>query len=456
MMLQASSPRPENASVADWLASLPTPEQSRLLKELAATPAEERALEHEWQFWGRPKQFAPPGDWTTWLILAGRGFGKTRTGAEWIRDRVERGIAKRIYLVGATAADVRDVMIKGESGLMAVSAPWCMPKYEPSKRSVTWPNGAVAITFSAEEPNRLRGPQADTAWGDELASWKYPDAWDQLQFGLRLGNNPQAVVTTTPRPTTQIRSLIADSGSVITRGTTYENRGNLAATFFSKIVKKYEGTRLGRQELDGDVLDDNPGALFKRTQIDECRVRVAPRLVRVVVAVDPGFSAKEESDGTGIIVAGVGDDGRGYVIEDLSGQAELDKWAKTAVSAYHRFKAGYLVAEMNMNGKMVEDTIRTYDPQIAFKPVRATQGKALRAEPISSLYEQGRISHVGAFAKLEDQMCTWDPTMPMKSPSRLDALVWAFTELMLGDYVAIEAPPARIATPYRQGSGRGF
>lgn len=383
----------------------------------------------DWKQCARPKQLPPDGQWTTWLILAGRGWGKTRTGSEAVRKAVHDG-RRRIALVAPTAADGRDVMVEGESGLLSVGPEDERPNYEPSKRRLTWPSGAIATLYSAEDPDQLRGPQHDYAWCDELASWKRPETWDMLLFGLRLGSDPRCVVTTTPRPTKQIKDLIADPTCRVTRGSTYENRANLAPAFFSQIVRRYEGTRLGRQELLAEILDDNPGALWRRPDIDDHKIATLPgELRRIVVAVDPAVTSNEDSDETGIIVAGVGHDGRGYVLDDMSLRGTPHQWGTQAVAAYSKYKADRLVAENNNGGEMVEHTVRTVDPNVSYKGVHASRGKVIRAEPIAALYEQGRVHHVGSFPELEDQLCQWEPGMA--SPDRLDALVWALSELML-------------------------
>lgn len=403
------------------------------MKALSSLSEEEALmLLYEWRFWARPNQL-PPENWRhVWLILAGRGFGKTRTGAETVRWLVETGQAKRIALVAPTAADARDVMVEGESGILAVSRPDFKPEYEPSKRRITWPNGAVAYTYSAEEPDRLRGPQHDFAWCDELAAWKYPDdTWDNLIFGLRLGDNPRVVVTTTPKPIPLVRKLVNDPETVVTRGSTYENAANLPPSFLKEIRDKYEGTRLGRQEIFAEILDDVPGALWTRSMLDDLRVKKAPELVRVVVAIDPAVSSGEDSDETGIIVAGKGADGHGYVLDDLTCRMSPDGWATRAVNAYYKHEADRIVAEVNNGGDLVEATIRTVDRKIPYKAVRASKGKRTRAEPIAALYEQGKIHHVGSFPLLEDQMCNFTPDGYDGSPDRVDALVWALTELML-------------------------
>lgn len=345
--------------------------------------------------------------------------------------QVEQKHARRIALVGATAADVRDVMVEGPAGMLAIAPPWDRPKYEPSKRRLTWRNGAVATLYSADEPDRLRGPQHDLAWCDELAAWRRPEAWDMLMMGLRLGHNPRCVVTTTPRPTLAVRNLMAASTTVTVRGSTYENLDNLAPAFRDQIITQYEGTRLGRQELHAEILDDVPGALWQRTMLDGGRVMATPDLVRIVVGVDPAASDNEGAAETGIIAAGIGTDGHGYVLDDLSLRASPAGWAAQVVAGYHKLKADRIVAERNNGGDMVAHTIRTADNTAAVRQVWAARGKLVRAEPIAALYEQGRVHHVGLFADLEDQLCGWVPGDT--SPDRLDALVWALTDLMLDD-----------------------
>jgi phage terminase large subunit-like protein len=398
------------------------------------------SLEDSWASQARPEQLPPPGDWTTWLILAGRGFGKTRTGAEWVRALAEAATVSRIALVAATAADVRDVMVEGESGILSICPNWFRPNYEPSKRRLTWPNGVMATMFSSEEPDRLRGPQQGAAWADELAAWRnLEETWSMLQFGMRLGRLPRTTITTTPKPLKILKELIKiDDGSVaITRGSTYDNRANLAPAFFSQIVKQYEGTRLGRQELNAELLDDVQGALWNRDMIESRRHKESKNIVfrRIVVAVDPAVSVSETSDETGIIVAGVDDQDRGYVLEDLSGKYTPTEWASKTVVAYHRWVADRIVAEKNQGGAMVESTIRVIDPNVPITLVHASRGKVARAEPISALYEQGRVHHVGMFSELEDQLCAFEPGST-KSPDRLDALVWALTDLMMTKKVA--------------------
>jgi phage terminase large subunit-like protein len=418
------------------LASLPPEQLAAFLKRTSDRELE--AIEHDWGWWGRCNQQAPKGDWRTWLLLAGRGFGKTRSGAECIRDQVIHHRRRRIALVAPTAADARDVMVEGESGLLAIGPPQQRPQYEPTKRRLTWPNGAIATTYSADEPERLRGPQHDAAWCDEIASWRYPEAWDMLMFGLRLGNDPRVVVTTTPKPIKIIRDLIADPTTVITRGSTYDNRANLAPAFMAQIIKKYEGTRLGRQELNAEILDDVPGALWSRTLLEETRWpphKAVPDLIRIAVAIDPAATSGEEADETGIIVAGKDADGHGYVLADQSGRYPPIEWARTAISLYRQYKADRIVAEVNNGGDMVEATIRMVDPNVSYTKVHASRGKVIRAEPVAALYEQRRVHHIGSFPMLEDQQCgfttDFDRVAAGFSPDRVDALVWALTDLLV-------------------------
>jgi len=393
---------------------------------------------YNWAMNARPEQLAPGGVWNTWLVLSGRGWGKSRTGAEWVRQKVKDG-ARRIAFIASTAADARDVMIEGESGIMNCGPPDERPKYEPSKRRLTWPNGAVASIFSSEKPDRLRGPQFDLAWGDELGSWYIPpatsndkDPLDMLYFGLRLGNNPQAIFTTTPRPTKHIKGLLKDKNCVVTKGSTYDNRANLADSFFEKIIEKYEGTRLGRQEIYAEVLDDNPDAMFSMVDIDNNRIReISDRLTleRVVVALDPAAKSLETSDDTGIVACAKGDDGHYYILEDNTCHETPSGWAKEAVKTYNRNSADRLVGETNNGGEMIEAVLRTESIDISYQSVTASRGKAIRAEPIAALYEQGKVHHVGAFAQLEDEMCSWSPLEDRYSPNRLDALVWGLSAL---------------------------
>lgn len=428
-------------SPAQILANLPEEEQEEFLKSLS--PEVRASLKYNWQFWARPNQLVPEGNWTTWLILAGRGFGKTRTGAETIRQWVcgdtplSPGRCSRIALVAETAPDARDVMVEGPAGLLACHDKAFRPTYFPSKRSVEWPNGAQAILFNAVEPDQLRGPQFDAAWCDELAKWRYAqETWDQLQFGLRLGEHPRQIVTTTPRPIPVVRKIMNDKDTVITRGRTFDNAANLASPFLKQVQERYGGTRLGRQELEGEVLDDMPGALWTRDSIDQGRKKEAPELERIVVAVDPAATSGEEADETGIVAVGMArdEDGnmRGYVLADRSLRGTPDEWAAAAVQLYHELDADRIVAEKNQGGEMVEAIIRTKDRNAPVTLVHATRGKVVRAEPVSALYEQGRVHHIGRHDKLEDQMCLFTRDADRtngNSPDRVDALVWGLTSL---------------------------
>ena len=390
-----------------------------------------QTLLFDWAIWARDEQLPPPPPWVIWVVLAGRGYGKTRTGAEWVRERVASGKGRRMIIAGATADDIRDIMIEGESGIMAVSPPWDKPHYHRNQSKLSWANGAVALCITAEKPDRFRGKQCDSFWVDELASWRYPDAWTQLQLGFRLGD-PQGIVTTTPRPTQLIKALVARAGQdvALTRGTTYDNRANLAAQFFAQVIREYEGTRLGRQELQAEILEDNPNALWSRTKIDETRVSAVPTLRRVVVAIDPAVSTNPKSNETGIVVVGLGEDQHAYVLDDLSGIYSPAQWAARAISAFDKWHADYIVGEVNNGGDLVERNVqveRADSPP--FKAVHASRGKQVRADPIAALYEQGRVHHLGMFGRLEDQMCAWDPANDDTSPDRMDALVWGITFL---------------------------
>ncbi len=358
--------------------------------------------------------------------MAGRGFGKTRSGAEFIRAEVEAGRARYISLVAKTPADARDVMVEGESGILAISPPWFKSEYEPSKRRITWPNGAVATIFSSAEPDQLRGPQSDLAWLDEIRTFYSPtEVWDNLMLGLRLGEHPRAVATTTPSPITLIRNLLKDPDTVVTRGTSYENRANLAPSWYKQNISKYEGTRLGRQEIHAELLEDVPGALWQRALI---KYKSPPEMQRVVVAIDPATTSSEGSDETGIVAVGKGIDDRYYVLADRSCRLSPDGWARRAWQAFDDLKADRIIYEANQGGDMVALTLKTVRPNGPVKAVHASRGKQARAEPIAALYEQGKVDHAQAFSELEDQLCTWTSDSG-ESPDRLDALVWAITEL---------------------------
>ena len=421
---------PANKAPSDRQSAAGTVHAQKLFNRLAD------ALESDWRTLARPSQLPPDGAWRIWLLLAGRGFGKTRSGAEWVRSQIEMSSASRVALVAATAADARDVMVEGESGILAISPEWNRPVYEPSKRRLTWPNGAIATCYSADEPDRLRGPQHDAAWCDELAAWRYAEAWDMLMLGLRIGKNPQCVVTTTPKPTRLVRDLLNRKDVAVTRGRTVDNKDHLAPGFLEQILAQYQDTRLGRQELDAELLEDVPGALWTHEMIERSRISGTPDFSRVVVAIDPAATSNEDSDETGIVVAATDGGGRGYVLADLSGRYPPHEWARRAISAYRSYNADRIIAETNHGGEMVEATLRALDPSIPFKAVHASRGKVARAEPVSALYEQRRVHHIGMFADLEDQMTAFAPDFDRSragfSPDRVDALVWALTELVLG------------------------
>jgi phage terminase large subunit-like protein len=394
-----------------------------------------RDLLREWRYWARWDQLPPEGaKWRRWLLLGGRGSGKTRAGAEWVRA-IALGkwgtSAKRIALLAPTFDEARLVMIEGQSGLLSVHGTNEQPLFEPSKRTLSWPNGAVAHVFSAEEPEGLRGPQFDAAWCDELAKWKQAESvWDMLQFGLRLGDNPVAVITTTPRPVAILKKLMSDAGTVTSHSTTFDNAKNLAGGFIKDVTARYAGTRLGKQELDGELIEDDPDALFNRDMFERYRVLDAPYMKRIVVAVDPPASAGKKSNACGIVCVGLGRDDRFYVLADRSVQGlRPAQWAKKVVALYHERKAARVVAEVNQGGAMVEQVLREVDRNLSFRSVHASIGKSARAEPVAALYEQGRVSHVGLFPELEDEMCL-GLGVGAKSPDRLDALVWAVHDLM--------------------------
>ena len=410
------------------------------------------ADEHEdvlrfWPFRGRADQRFPEtgyDPWTVWLVLGGRGAGKTRTGAEWVRAAVlghpgcMEPAAGRVALVGETYASVRDVMVKGPSGLLAVHETRSeRPVWSPSLRRLDFPNGAVAHTFSSEDPDGLRGPQFHAAWADELAKWRHPDeTWDTLQFGLRLGTAPREIVTTTPRPIPLLKRLIGEPRTRVSRARTQDNAVNLAPAFLDHVVGRYRGTRLGRQELDGELIEDRSGALWSRSTIEAARIAAAPGLVRVVVAVDPPASSGPRADRCGILVAGIDEAGIGYVLADATAErARPAEWAAKAAATYRRWGADALVAEGNQGGEMVSAILREVDPGIPVRIVLARRGKYLRAEPVALLYEQGRVRHVGVFPELEDEMTDLAPDglSSGRSPDRVDALVWALGDLMLRD-----------------------
>lgn len=430
----------------EWLATQPPEERERLLAGLDAAAAER--LAHEWAWTARPEQMAPPGDWSTWLMMAGRGFGKTRAGAEWVRGVAEQDGKARIALVGASLHEARSVMVEGESGLLSIAPWWNRPAFAPALRRLIWPNGAMATLFGAADPEALRGPQFSHGWADEIAKWPHGEAtWDNLMMGMRLGRRPQVVATTTPRPVPLVRALMAragarDAGDVVaTRGRTGDNAAHLAPDFLTRMMKYYGGTRLGRQELDGELIEEIAGAMWSRALIERCRVArlsgasdAGALLARVVVGVDP--PAGIGRDACGIVVVGLDGEGRGYVIADASVEGlGPEGWARAVAGAAAAHGADRVIAEANNGGAMVESVLRAAEANLPVRLVHATRGKMARAEPIAALYEVGRVRHLGAFPALEDQLCGFVSgggyQGPGRSPDRADALIWALSEIML-------------------------
>ena len=491
---QPGRPRGEALSVAMRVSRLPKAQRQALLRGLE--PEAATRLRHDWRFWGRPGQLPPPGDWRVWLVLAGRGFGKTRAGAEWVRmmatgaERLipsqechlrhfagcfggegEAGVEEaatatggparpepvrpepvrpepvrpepvrpepvRIALVAATLAEARAVMVEGESGLLAIAPPGEEPVFEPALRRLVWRNGSVATLYSADAPEQLRGSQHHFAWCDEAAKWRNAETvWANLEMGLRLGPRPRVLVTTTPRPRPLVRRLLADPSVAVTRGSTWENHGNLPASFIEAMTTTYGGTRLGRQELDGEMVEAVEGALWSPELIERNRADAPPLLARVVVAVDPPVTGGPAADACGIVVAALGADGHGYVLADRSVEgASPDGWARAVAAAAADFEAERIVAEVNNGGDLVGLVLRAAGCAAPLKLVRASRGKAARAEPVAALYEQGRVHHTSGLPRLEDELCGLLPgggyVGPGRSPDRADALVWALTELML-------------------------
>lgn len=425
----------------DWLLSMPSEDRRVHLANLNEQERGEFAW--HWRLWARSPQLPPPGEWRIWLIMAGRGFGKTRAGAEWVRQIAEREPEARIALVGGTLGEVRAVMVEGESGVLATSPPHRYPLFEPSLRRLTWPNGAQAILYSAGEPDSLRGPQHSHAWCDEIAKWentagKAGKTWDNLLLGLRLGEKPRVLATTTPRAVPLLQRLLSEEGqdAVVTRGTTHDNIENLPSRFLRDVRRTFGKSLLGRQELDGELIQDLPGALWTRALIEASRVAAAPAsLGRTVVGVDPPASA--EGDACGIIVAALGEDGIGHVLADASvRKPSPERWARAVAAAAQGWQADRVIAEANQGGAMVETVLRAADITLPVKLVHARRGKAARAEPVAALYEAGRVRHAGVFPDLEDELCGLITgggyEGPGRSPDRADALVWALTELMLG------------------------
>lgn len=430
-------------SRSQWeeLAGWPEERLAAFLDQLGEVGRE--TLLHDWAVHARPEQLPPPGNWRVWLMLAGRGFGKTRSGAEWVRGIAENDGTARIALVGANMQEARAVMVEGESGLLGIAPWWNRPVWHPALRRLVWKSGAQAMLYGAAEPDSLRGPQFTHGWADEIAKWAYGEAaWDNLMLALRLGSWPRVIATTTPRPVPLIRRLTGQAGAAVTRGTTRDNRAHLAPGFLDAMERDYGGTRLGRQELDGELIGELDGALWTRDLIERCRARRESlgtggeaELNRVVIAVDPPVSA--QGDACGIVVAGLGQDGRAWVIEDASVErVSPERWAACVAAAAARHGADRVVAEANNGGALITSVMRAAQADLPVKLVHASRGKSARAEPVAALYERGRVAHVGAFPQLEDQMCGMmiggGYAGPGRSPDRADALVWGLTELMLG------------------------
>ncbi|MDG6079177.1 ATP-binding protein [Erythrobacter litoralis] len=430
-----------NALLA-WLLKL---EEEKRLAELARLSRSEREeFRYHWHLWARTNQIAPPGEWRTWLVSAGRGFGKTRAGAEWVREKVRHTPDARIALVGASLAEARSVMVEGESGLLACCPPHNAPLFEPSLRRLVWPNGAMAFLYSAAEPEALRGPQHHYAWCDEIAKWdnaseRATRAWDNLALGMRLGETPQTLATTTPRVVALMRRLCAEEAGgdvIVTRGATYENAQNLPPRFLRDMKQQFARTSLGRQELDGVLLEDMDGALWSRALLESCRDEaLGDPPLRIVIGVDP--PASDRGDECGIVVCGLGASGMGQVLADASiARPRPERWARAVADAAAAWNADRVVAEANQGGQMVESVLRAADIALPVKLVHASRGKAARAEPVAALYEAGRVRHTALFARLEDQLCGMMTGCgyegPGRSPDRADALIWALSELMLG------------------------
>lgn len=444
-------------SGADWLASAPAAIREEFLSNLGEGGL--CALPFLFEFWALPHQLPPEGDWRAWVILGGRGAGKTRAGAEWVRSMVEGGMpldtgrARRVALIGETFDQVRDVMIFGDSGILTCSPPDRKPVWKAGERKLIWPNGAEAQAFSAHDPEGLRGPQFDAAWVDELAKWKKgQETWDMLQFALRLGEHPQVCVTTTPRNVEVLKRLLESPSTVQTHAATEANRANLAASFLEEVQARYAGTRLGRQELEGVLLADAEGALWSSEALQATQVRSLPGFDRIVVGLDPSVSGGAKADACGIVVVGAQlkgppQDWRAVVLADCTVEgAGPSGWARAAIAAMDEYGAERLVAEVNQGGKLVEEVLRQVDPLVPYKAVHASRGKVARAEPVAALYEQGRVRHVKGLSALEEQMCqmTARGFEGQGSPDRVDALVWALHELMIAPAAQYRRPRVRV------------
>jgi len=403
----------------------------------------------------RPNQLPPEGNWSNWLVMAGRGFGKTRLGAEWLAAKAVRNPDVRCAIVARTFSDTRNVCVEGVSGILSILREYDAVKdWNKSNGIITLKNGSIIQTFSADTPDSLRGPQFHFAWTDELAAWQYDDTWNQLQFGLRLGDHTQTVITTTPRPTKLIKDLVKRESTVVTRGSTFDNAENLSQSALLEMQSRYAGTRLGQQELYGAILDDNPGALWSRGLLETARVQEPPHLTRVVVGIDPAVTSGYESDSTGIVVAGLSPDGHYYILADYTLKASPQVWAEKAVYAFELHKADRIIAETNNGGDLVVHLLQQVKNTVPVKKVTASRGKTVRAEPIAALSEQGKLHMVGYFPELEDELCEYEPGISTKSPDRMDAMVWAVTELSEGSNalnylsaLAVFCPNCRMPAP---------
>jgi predicted phage terminase large subunit-like protein len=447
MIFKTTRQKKPQRITADYLRTLPTNEVKAALEQL--TPQQIEELQYSYEFLARDNQLPPDGDWNVWFLNCGRGFGKTWTGVQWVREQVKQG-KKRIAAVAATNSDIERVMVKGESGFLSLcwkgdktykGKEMGFPEWSPTKRTLSWANGAKVEFYSAEEPERLRGPQFEAAWGDEVAAWnKDQETWDMLQFCLRLGKHPRVCVTTTPKSTVLVRKLLKDPKTHVTTGSTFDNTNNLASTYLQAVRDQYEGTRLGRQELYAEVLTENEGALWTADMIDNCQITSSelPPLIRKVVAVDPAVSSNVESDNTGIVVAGICEQGKAYILGDYTFKGSPETWANKVVSLYHEFECSRIVYESNQGKDLIPSLFKTIDENLPLKGVHASTAKMARAEPVSALYEQGKVFHVrdseAPLTELETQLTTWEPLGKFKSPDRLDAMVWALTELLLKGY----------------------
>ncbi len=425
---------PPNKSWNDVLEELPQEEKLEILKLLRDNEAV--AISDDWFFQARREQLEPPGDWFIWAQIAGRGFGKNWTASHWLINEHEQGLAENSCIVAATSNDLVRYCLNGPSGIMSLAPKRFYPEYKTQSNKLIWPNKTETHLFTSEKPRRLRGGNFDRAWCDELSYWQYvEDTWDMLMFGLRHGDIVKCIVTMTPRPIPLVKELIARNGKdvFITSGSTYDNLHNLSSVFRDKVIKRYEGTRLGRQELEGVVLMDVEGALWDHEMIDELRIEDRPSLKKIVVSLDPSVTSGQRADEAGLCVVGLGNNDHCYVLADISGQYSTKKWVQMAIGAYHSFGANHIVAEKNNGGDLIRDVIHNEDANVPVKLVSASTGKVARAEPVSMLYEQKRVHHIGFFPELEDEMCMFVPgdVKGKDSPNRVDALVWGITDLIV-------------------------